>query len=95
MALVVLVASTKNAGYCAEDGYRQPQISGLVFHDFPIPFQDLAYIEFFAGVGNVFKCVRQHGYPAASVDIEYMESPPANNPMDINSAAGFSNPCCI
>ena len=54
--------------------------------------QDLAYIEFFAGVGNVYNAVRQK-YTAVAMDITYMKDPPRNNPMDINSAAGFALLC--
>ena len=52
--------------------------------------QDLAYMEFFAGAGNVFKCARQHGVPGIAVDIEYLADPPANNPLDMNSLSGFA-----
>ena len=55
--------------------------------------QDLSYIELLAGAGNVFKCVKKHKIPAAALDIEYLEDPPCNNPMDINSPAGLACLC--
>ena len=57
--------------------------------------QDLAYIEFFAGVGNVFKCVRSHNIPAVALDMEYLKNPPGNNPMDMNSASGYACLCLL
>lgn len=54
--------------------------------------QDLAYIEFFAGVGNVYKAVREQ-YSAVAVDITYLKDPPPNNPMDMNSPSGFAPLC--
>ena len=102
VALVILVASSGNLGCFLEDrgGANTYACTGCITFgcsDFgfgPLTplleiIQDLSFIEFFAGEGNVFRVVRKHGYPAAAVDIEYMENPPPNNPMDINSPAGF------
>ena len=55
--------------------------------------QDLAYLDMFAGAGNVFRCVRQHNYPAVAVDITYMRNPTGNNPFDVNTPAGLAPLC--
>lgn len=53
--------------------------------------QDLTYVEFFAGQGNVWAAVRADHHPAVPVDIEYMSTgPDRKNPMDINSDAGMA-----
>ncbi|CAE7246780.1 unnamed protein product, partial [Symbiodinium sp. CCMP2456] len=53
--------------------------------------QELSYIEFFAGKGNVFNAVKEV-YPAAAVDLEYLRDPrfKRNNPMDLNSDSGLA-----
>ena len=53
--------------------------------------QDLSYLEFFAGEGNVFRCVRQHGIPAVAVDLTYYDAELDKNPFNINSASGLAN----
>ena len=54
-------------------------------------WQELRYIEYFAGEGNVFAAVRKL-YPAVAVDLSYLQDPAyaRNNPMDINSPSGFA-----
>lgn len=48
-------------------------------------------MEFFAGEGNVWKCVRCDQGNAVGLDLEYFHKD-RNNPMDINSDAGLAFP---
>jgi len=50
--------------------------------------QELQYVEYFAGVANVFKAIRADAHPSSAVDITWMEGP--NNPMDVLSDSGFA-----
>lgn len=60
---------------------------------FPIPAaQELRYVEFFAGKGEVFSAVRAGGTPAMAVDIEYMTG--RDHAFDINSVSGLPFLCC-
>ena len=34
--------------------------------------------------------MREHQVPAIAIDLTYIRDPPANNPLDINSPAGFA-----
>ncbi len=52
------------------------------------PAQELSYVEFFAGQGEVFRAVRADAHPSCAVDIRWMDGP--KNPMDILSDAGFA-----
>lgn len=59
--------------------------------------EELNFVEFYAGVGNVWQAVSESGYPAARVDVQYHETPSNHlkqNPMDILSSAGFANFGC-
>lgn len=54
--------------------------------------QELGFIEFYAGIGNVWRAVSASGCPSARVDLTYHspEQPSLKrNPMDILSSAGF------
>jgi len=51
-------------------------------------FQDLTYLEFFSGEGNVFRCIRADHHPSCAVDIRYMPDMP-NSPMNILTDAGL------
>ena len=59
--------------------------------------QDLTYVEFFAGVGNVWAAVRADHNMGVPVDIEYWANDPdsrfSSNPMDINSDSGLALLC--
>ena len=55
-------------------------------------WQELQYVELFAGVANVWRCV-SHSYAAARVDIDYNKQDKycsKQNPMDILTSAGWS-----
>ena len=52
--------------------------------------KELQYVELFAGVANVWRCV-SCSYPAARVDIEYCKGTTKQNPMDILTSAGWAN----
>ena len=52
--------------------------------------QELAFIEFFSGNGEVWRAVRGSTVTAARVDIDYIENVMGgDNPMDVNSKAGM------
>jgi hypothetical protein len=76
-----------------------PEKSCMIMHSmrnlswFPIPAaQELRYVEFFAGKGEVFSAVRAGGTPAMAVDIEYMTG--RDHAFDINSVSGLPFLCC-
>ena len=50
--------------------------------------QDLTYLEFFAGEGEVFRCIRGDHHPSCAVDLEYMEG--RGHAMDVNSPSGLA-----
>ena len=50
--------------------------------------QDLTYVEFFAGTGNVWRAVRADSHPCVAVDLCYMEG--LGTAMDILSDSGFA-----
>ena len=55
--------------------------------------QELAFVEFFAGRGEVWKAIRASSINAVKVDITYFTPPDGydgSNPMDINDVAGFA-----
>ena len=56
--------------------------------------QDLTYVEFFAGEGNVWAAVRADHNMGVPVDIEYWAHDHngkfSSNPMDINSDSGLA-----
>ena len=55
--------------------------------------QELSFIEFFAGDGEVFKAVRVDDVSAAKLDIKYIEETHGgDNPMDINTVSGLGFP---
>ena len=59
--------------------------------------EELNFVEFYAGVGNVWKAVSESGFPAARADVAYCDTPPSSmkqNPMDILSSAGFASFGC-
>lgn len=65
-------------------------------HSRPVLQQDLQFdiLEFFAGNGNLSKCMRYAGYATGSLDIIYSGTRNPNrvyrsNPMDMNSPSGF------
>lgn len=54
--------------------------------------QELGFIEFYAGKGEVFKAVRGASVSAAKIDIEYIQNlVGGQNPMDVNSNAGLAS----
>ena len=53
-----------------------------------LPFQDLTYVEFFAGEANVWAAIRADHEPSVPVDFTYMKSP--RNAMDICTDAGLA-----
>jgi len=56
----------------------------------PLDLQELAFIEFFAGNGNVWKAVRADSYATVGIDITYVENVEGgDNPFDILSNSGF------
>ena len=50
--------------------------------------QDLTYLEFFAGEGEVFRCIRGDHHPSCAVDLEYMEG--RGHAMDVSSPSGLA-----
>ena len=57
-----------------------------------IILQELAFIEFFAGQGNVWKAVRCDSYASVGVDINYFteqNNEGSSNPFDILSNSGL------
>lgn len=55
----------------------------------PSPLQELTFLEFFAGEGNVWKAVRADSKNAVGIDWNYFDNPDGQNPMDILSNAGL------
>ena len=54
-------------------------------------FQELTFLEFFAGEGNVWKAMRADSLAAIGIDILYDNADPGNqNPFDILSHAGMA-----
>lgn len=54
--------------------------------------QELAFIEFYSGDGEVWKAVSGSTVTAAKVDINYYEKrADRQNPMDINTCAGLAS----
>lgn len=54
--------------------------------------QELQFVEFYAGVGNVWRSVAEAGYPAARADYAYYQPDDPywkQNCMDILTSAGF------
>ena len=48
-------------------------------------------VEFFAGRGNLTKCMKLSGIPTAALDIKYApENNRKSNAMDLNSVSGFA-----
>ena len=65
----------------------------IQFYPILILCQELQFIEFYAGVGNVWRAVSTSGFPSARVDLSYHEEQNMSvkqNPMDILSSAGFA-----
>lgn len=65
--------------------------------------QDYEVLEFFAGRGNLTRCMRASGRSTASFDILYgdrfnskksRQKPYGSNCMDVNSASGFAFCVC-
>lgn len=53
--------------------------------------QELTFLEFFAGAGNVWRAMRADSVAAIGVDIEYANPDPGDqNPFDILSHAGMA-----
>ena len=64
-----------------------------VFHMCDLPCQGYQMLEFFAGKGNLSKCMKSMGYKTASFDILYSEGREEyhnTNFMDINSSSGYA-----
>ena len=64
-----------------------------VFHMCDLPCQGFQMLEFFAGKGNLSKCMKSSGYTTASFDILYSggrQEYHNTNFMDINSSSGFA-----
>lgn len=52
--------------------------------------QELTFLEFFAGEGEVWRAMRADSIASIGVDINYFQRQPGEqNPMDILSDAGF------
>lgn len=53
--------------------------------------QDLTFLEFFAGQGEVWRALRADSIQSVGIDITYLQKIPGEqNPMDILSDAGFA-----
>ena len=73
-------------------------MKGNVFHVCDLPCQAYQMLEFFAGKGNLSKCMKSVGYKTASFDILYSEGREEyhnTNFMDINSSSGMAYPVWI
>ena len=70
---------------------RCPNHSSNMISNMPVSGpQELAFIEFFSGNGEVWRAVRGSTVTAARVDIDYIENVMGgDNPMDVNSKAGM------
>ena len=55
--------------------------------------QAFAFVEIFAGLGNVTRMMRKSGYKSAAVDITY-DYKKHGKSMDFLSAPGFVSHCC-
>ena len=64
----------------------------LTYYATPLCFwQDLTFLEFFAGQGEVWRALRADSIGTIGVDIGYMQKTPGDqNPMDILSDAGLA-----
>lgn len=52
----------------------------------------LSFVEIFAGQAEATRNFRSSSYKSARLDLLYMDPEPGKqNPMDLNSAAGFAN----
>ena len=52
--------------------------------------QELSFVEFFAGEGNVWRAVRASSHKCVGIDIDYVDNVlDGQNPFDILSDAGF------
>ena len=55
--------------------------------------QDIDYIEYFAGTGNLSKCMKAAKYKTTRLDLKYHDVPKnskRSNYMDLNSGSGFA-----
>ena len=56
-------------------------------------WQEVEFIELFAGAANTWKAVSACSYPACRLDLEYYverREPVKQNPMDVLSSAGWA-----
>ena len=53
--------------------------------------QELSFIEFFAGEGEVWRTVRADAPSSIGLDISYVDPEGRQNPMDSNSPAGLAS----
>lgn len=52
--------------------------------------QELTFIEFFAGEGEVWRTIRADAPSSIGVDITYVDPDGKQNPMDANTPAGLA-----
>jgi hypothetical protein len=59
----------------------------------PAQWQEFSYIEYFAGMGNLTRCMKSAQYRSIRLDIkDHSPETKKNNYMDLASAAGMAFP---
>ena len=75
--------------YCAQQQSCIPPATSLGAQQALLP-QELSFVEFFAGQGNVWRAVRADSHNCVGIDIEHGKNVEGGkNPFDILSDAGF------